>query len=192
MASTKLWQWLTGLTEKSLDGSEEVYLNDAGSSKKTTTQAIADLNNGVFAPVANGVTNGDSHDHSGGDGAQIDYLSLSSLPPLGTASEAETGDFLPTSAGITVDATTSRSLSASDAGKEIVFTSGSAIAVTVPDDLAVGFQCVLTQAGAGIITVNRSTTDTINGGASVATAAQYDSIYLRQYAEGAFLSNGQA
>lgn len=32
-----------------------------------------------------GITNGDSHDHSGGDGAQIAYAGLSGLPTLGTA-----------------------------------------------------------------------------------------------------------
>jgi len=31
------------------------------------------------APVANGVSNGDSHDHSGGDGAQIDHTTLSNI-----------------------------------------------------------------------------------------------------------------
>jgi len=30
----------------------------------------------AFAPAAEGVTNGDSHDHSGGDGAQIDHVNL--------------------------------------------------------------------------------------------------------------------
>jgi hypothetical protein len=34
------------------------------------------------APAAQGVTNGNSHDHAGGDGAQIDYSSLSGLPSL--------------------------------------------------------------------------------------------------------------
>lgn len=34
----------------------------------------------TYAPVAKGVTNGDSHDHSGGDGAQIAYSSLSGIP----------------------------------------------------------------------------------------------------------------
>jgi hypothetical protein len=38
-----------------------------------------------YAPAANGVTNGDSHDHNGGDGAQIAYANLSGLPTLGTA-----------------------------------------------------------------------------------------------------------
>ena len=40
---------------------------------------------GDFAAAAKGVTNGDSHDHSGGDGAQISYANLSGLPTLGTA-----------------------------------------------------------------------------------------------------------
>ena len=38
-----------------------------------------------YAPAANGVTGGDSHDHNGGDGAQIAYSSLSGPPTLGTA-----------------------------------------------------------------------------------------------------------
>jgi|GEM_PF-5716306 len=36
----------------------------------------------AFAVAARGVTNGDSHDHSGGDGAQIAYSSLSGTPSL--------------------------------------------------------------------------------------------------------------
>lgn len=39
-----------------------------------------------YAPVAKGVSGGDAHAHVGGQGAQIDYTSLSSLPTLGTAS----------------------------------------------------------------------------------------------------------
>lgn len=36
----------------------------------------------TYAPAAKGVTNGDSHDHSGGDGAQIAYSSLSGTPTI--------------------------------------------------------------------------------------------------------------
>jgi hypothetical protein len=36
----------------------------------------------IYAPAAKGVTNGDSHDHNGGDGAQIAYSTLSGLPTL--------------------------------------------------------------------------------------------------------------
>lgn len=43
-----------------------------------------------YAPLAKGVTNGDSHDHSGGDGAQIAYSTLSGLPTLGTAATQDT------------------------------------------------------------------------------------------------------
>ena len=37
------------------------------------------------APSSKGVTNGDSHNHDGGDGAQIDYANLANTPTLGTA-----------------------------------------------------------------------------------------------------------
>ena len=43
-----------------------------------------------YAPAAQGVTNGNSHDHNGGDGAQIAYSSLSGLPTLPTGTN--TGD----------------------------------------------------------------------------------------------------
>jgi hypothetical protein len=33
----------------------------------------------IFAPIANGVTNGNSHDHNGGDGAQISHTNLSNI-----------------------------------------------------------------------------------------------------------------
>jgi hypothetical protein len=41
-----------------------------------------------FAPAAQGVTNGSSHNHDGGDGAQIAYGSLSGLPGNFTSSTA--------------------------------------------------------------------------------------------------------
>lgn len=44
-----------------------------------------------FAPAAQGVTNGNSHNHDGGDGAQIAYGSLSGLPTLGGAAALAVG-----------------------------------------------------------------------------------------------------
>lgn len=35
--------------------------------------------NSIFAPIAKGVTNGDTHDHNGGDGAQINHTTLSNI-----------------------------------------------------------------------------------------------------------------
>lgn len=46
-----------------------------------------------YAPLAKGVTNGDSHNHNGGDGAQIAYSSLSGLPTLGTAAATAATDY---------------------------------------------------------------------------------------------------
>lgn len=46
---------------------------------------VPDLSS-VYATSAKGVTNGDSHDHSGGDGAQISYSGLSNVPSSFTPS----------------------------------------------------------------------------------------------------------
>lgn len=44
-----------------------------------------------YAPIAAGVSGGDNHDHSGGDGGQIAYGSLSGLPSLGNAASKNVG-----------------------------------------------------------------------------------------------------
>ena len=49
----------------------------ADSGKKPADFATATHNHDtVYAPLAKGVTNGDAHDHAGGDGAQIDHVNL--------------------------------------------------------------------------------------------------------------------
>lgn len=53
-------------------------IKDSGS--KAADFATAGHNHtGTYAPAANGITGGDSHDHSGGDGAQIDHGGLAGL-----------------------------------------------------------------------------------------------------------------
>lgn len=47
----------------------------------------------LFAPIAKGVTNGDTHDHSGGDGAQISHTTLSNI---GTNTHAQIDTFIGT------------------------------------------------------------------------------------------------
>ena len=47
------------------------------------------------------MTNGDSHDHNGGDGGQIAYSSLSGLPTLGTAAATASTDYAPAAKGVT-------------------------------------------------------------------------------------------
>jgi len=56
---------------------------DYGSGPENWAQDVTDAINAIdpanFAPAAKGVTNGDSHDHNGGDGAQIDHVNLASI-----------------------------------------------------------------------------------------------------------------
>lgn len=49
------------------------------------TAAHAHDYSATYAAYASGVTNGDAHDHSGGDGASVSYNNLSNLPTLVTA-----------------------------------------------------------------------------------------------------------
>jgi hypothetical protein len=67
---------------------------------------------GDFAPAAKGVTNGDSHDHSGGDGAQIAYANLSGLPTLGKILQA-VHNTSSSEVDVTTDTWTATGLSAS-------------------------------------------------------------------------------
>lgn len=50
----------------------------------TVYAAIGHSHAGLYALAAQGVTNGNSHNHTGGAGAQISYSSLSNRPTLGT------------------------------------------------------------------------------------------------------------
>jgi len=54
-----------------------------------------------YAPIGSGVTNGDSHDHAGGDGAQIAYSGLSGLPTLGSIADNAESDFAVAAKGVT-------------------------------------------------------------------------------------------
>lgn len=62
---------------------DDIIQRKAGAwTNRTIAQLITDLTSGLgalFAPIAKGVTNGDSHDHAGGDGAQIDHGGLAGL-----------------------------------------------------------------------------------------------------------------
>lgn len=63
-------------------------------------------------------------------------------------------------------------------GKVIYCTSGSAITITVPTGLPLGFNCTIIQDGAGTVTLSPSGT-TING--KSATTGQYDSVTIDYY-----------
>jgi hypothetical protein len=61
--------------------------------------------------------------------------------------------FILSSAGIITEATTARTLSASDNGKIIYCTSASAVTITCAASLGKGFGCTIIQGGAGKVTV---------------------------------------
>lgn len=63
-----------------------VTYDDATGKLNFDAQTAGDLR---YAPIAKGVTNGDSHDHLGGDGATIAYSSLSGTPTVYTQEEIE-------------------------------------------------------------------------------------------------------
>lgn len=71
-------------------------------------------------------------------------------------------------------ASTSYTLVAADLGKIKRFTSGSAVTVTVPNTLSTGFHCMLSQNGAGQVTVQGDGTLTLrNYGTQLKLAGQY-------------------
>jgi hypothetical protein len=57
-------------------------------SGRPTLGTAAAASTGDFAPAAQGVTNGNNHNHDGGDGAQIAYNSLSGLPSIPAPADA--------------------------------------------------------------------------------------------------------
>lgn len=60
-------------------------VGNPGSDQKVPSEKAVRTMAGTLAPSAKGVTNGDGHDHSGGDGGQIDHTALSNA---GTNSHA--------------------------------------------------------------------------------------------------------
>lgn len=93
-----------------------------------------------------------------------------------------------------IDSTTSRSLIADSAFRTIVFTNGSAITATIPNDTThnhqVGTQISLIQSGAGLLTVNAESPATVNGVASVDSQGQYSGILLVKTAANTWTSVG--
>jgi hypothetical protein len=80
---------------------------------------------------------------------------LISLTVSGTSTLTDTisNDYQLSASGIITEATTSRTLSATDNGKVIYCTSGSATTITCAAGLGAGFSCTIIQGGAGKVTV---------------------------------------
>lgn len=111
------------------------------------------------------------------------------LAPVQTADIANFG---PAFYSTVTDSTTARTLSDSDNGKVIVFSSSSNIDVTIPDTLTTGFSCTIVQSGSGQVTVAASGTATVSGyGGNLSTAGQYASLNIIPTGSNAYLVEGE-
>jgi hypothetical protein len=84
---------------------------------------------------------------------------------------------------------TTDTITAADAGSVVTYTSGSAVAVTVPAGLPAGFTCTLIQSGAGQLTLAGSGA-TLNSRNGLKTAGQYAAIGLQQTAANVYVLGG--
>lgn len=88
------------------------------------------------------------------------------------------------------DATTARTVSDSDHGSVIRFTSSSAVTVTFPNTLRADFTCVLLRDGTGTVAWTGSSATIRNGSAHTQIAHQYGSATVFKVATGEFRVQG--
>jgi hypothetical protein len=85
---------------------------------------------------------------------------------------------------------TAYTLLASDNGKVVVLNNGSAVTVTIPSGLGVGFNCSFVQKGAGQVTFSASSTTINNRQSHTKINAQYGVASLLAYAADTFVLAG--
>ena len=90
-----------------------------------------------------------------------------------TAKNITSDKYIGSSSIIITESGTSKTLGASDNGAVLMFTSNSAITITVPTGLNVGFSVSVIQAGTGQITFSASSTTINNRQSHTKTAGQW-------------------
>lgn len=91
---------------------------------------------------------------------------------------------------IVTEATTSRNLSATDNGKIIYCTSGSATTITCAAGLGAGFNCTIIQGGTGKVTVAAGAATLVSYSSLFSTMGQYAVISLVSPVSGTFVAAG--
>jgi hypothetical protein len=112
--------------------------------------------------------------------------STSILTVGGTVSDK----YIASSSMVATESSTSRSLSSSDNGIILICTSNSAVTITVPTGLDVGFTITVIQAGTGQITFSTSSTTINNRQSHTKTAGQWAMVSLIQRSTNNFVLGG--
>jgi hypothetical protein len=99
--TTKQSEWDTAYTDRLKWDGGATGLDAATGRTSLGLGTAATTSSTDYAVAAKGVTNGDSHDHNGGDGGQIAYSSLSGTPTLGTISSQAANNVAITGGSIT-------------------------------------------------------------------------------------------
>ena len=92
-------------------------------------------------------------------------------------------------ADISSESGTSKTLAAADNGTIINCSSGSAVTITVPTSLPVGFNCMIIQSGGGQVTLSASST-TLNNRNGLKTAGQHAIMTLVHLGSNVFVVSG--
>ena len=93
-------------------------------------------------------------------------------------------------ANVIVQTGTTYTLVPSDNGKVITLNNPLAITLTVPSGLSAGFNCLVVQLGAGVITFTASGTTIYNRGTKTKTAGQYAIATIVSYTSDNFITSG--
>jgi hypothetical protein len=98
--------------------------------------------------------------------------------------------YIASSSMVVTESTTSRTLGAGDNGVMLICTSNSAVTITVPTGLDVGFTVTIIQAGTGQITFSASSTTINNRQSHTKTAGQWAVAGLIQRSSNNFVLSG--